>query len=189
MCSWLKSHSQPDNLKRKCTNTTHLSCLLFVSSPLSQVESFGNFISSSELLLCYPRNARQWSDRPGRSSAAVRLTPSDVLFVVLSSRSAWIHEQRPDLTFQPVKTCQTSREVSRILHLSGHWHRVTAWLSEMELWIIAWGRKIWSCLEMWRLQLDWFPNSHVAEEGCYGWNSWTYPALPCPAMAQCPMTV
>ncbi|KAM7374480.1 hypothetical protein PAMP_007135 [Pampus punctatissimus] len=73
-----------------------------------QVKSFGNFILSFELLLRHPRNVRQTDQAStGRSSAAVVL-PSDVLFVVLSSRSAWIHKQRPDSTFQPVETRLTS---------------------------------------------------------------------------------
>lgn len=117
----------------KCTGLNRLSRppLFVCHSPVWQVESFGNFSPSSEFLPCYPRNARQ-SDQTGRdaSSAAVRLTPSDVPFGVLSSRSARTHEQRALIRhFRPVETRSTSRAVSRILHLSGHQTPLYWWLS------------------------------------------------------------
>lgn len=129
ICAWLTKikrselntcFSLPDSESAQ-TLTVWAAYLCESHSPLWQVESFGNLTLSSELLPCYPRNARQGDQTgQGSSSAAVRLTPSDVLFVVLSSRSAWIHKQGPDSTFWPVKTRLTPRGVSRILHLSGH---------------------------------------------------------------------
>lgn len=88
---------------------------------LWQVKRFGTpHPQFHVLLMLFQECQAERPHWPGPSSAAIWLTPSDVLFVVLSCKSAWIPGQKPDSTFRPVETRSTSWAVSRILGLCGH---------------------------------------------------------------------
>lgn len=153
ICAWLTVQS--DSLKLKCTNINSLS--LGSLTPLTG-RGFWEFHLELWVTPVLSQECQTgWSGRPGCSSAAVRLTPSDVLFVVLSSRSVWILAERPDSTFQHVGTHLTSRVVSRILHLSGHqiplcWLTVINAAMNNHLGV----NNLVLAPKMWVLQLDWY---------------------------------